>query len=121
MIDLDATVWIEYNGDRVPVALMETARDTGHDRKPITVVTELARRAGLFACLVLYKPSLNENPVSRGIADIDYFRVRQLWPNPKDPPEFKVYSPLQWAWTICQIRAWGLENAARFYSGSRVA
>jgi len=120
MIDLDATIWIEYNGIRLAVALMETARDTGHDRKPVTVITDLARRAGLFACLVLYKPSSEENPVSRGTADIEYFRVRQLWPNPKTPG-FRIYTPDQWAHVIYQIRAWGLKNADKLQQGYRVA
>ena len=63
MIDLDASLYVEYDDKtKEPIAIMEIARDVGQISKTSTVTRNLARKAGLLAYTVLYKPSEKKNP-----------------------------------------------------------
>jgi hypothetical protein len=106
MIDLDASLYVEYDdASKEPLALIETARDVGQEFKPATVTANLARRANLLACVLLYLPSETRNPADPQWPDIARFRVKRLWPNPAS--EWCVRLPEQWAQDLVRIRTAG--------------
>lgn len=109
MIDLDATMWVEYNqASRIPVALIETARDVGQTYKTYTVTRNLAEMAGLPALLCLYKLSGNLNPINRPgeqWRDIQQFRVLRL--TPRFTGEWSILSPKQYAEMLIRMRRVG--------------
>ncbi len=102
MIDLDASLYVEYD-DRTkePIALMETARDVGQSNKPSTVTRNLARKAGLAACVVLYKTSAEKNPADPRWPDIVSFRVKRIWP---PGGNWRNITPRRWAEILVELR-----------------
>lgn len=109
MIDIDAVYYVEYRDvDRMPIAIVETAIDVGQKYKPATVTTNIARywRNGnntLSAYCLLYKLADNQNPEYPMAKDIEYFRVRRLWPSPIDK-DWKKIAPKAWARHLCELR-----------------
>jgi len=103
-IDLDL---IEYcQRCRMPLCLIESARDIGQDSKPTIVLQELAKIANVVAICVLYTPDGTRCLCRHGrIADgcthgISSFRVRQV--HPADEP-FETWQPWELAvWLTTQ-------------------
>ncbi len=105
MIDLDGALFVEFDGaSSEPLALIETAADSGQSRKVATVTRRLAERARLPAYCVLYRVGARPNPADRSQQDIDQFRVRRLWPCPE--AEWRTLDPKAWAEALIQIRKW---------------
>jgi len=105
MIDLDGALYVEFDdGEREPLALIETARDVGQTFKCSTVTARLAQRAGLPAYVVLYRTADLPNPADERQPDIQSFRVRRIWPHPE--PAWRQLSPRSWAEALLQIRRW---------------
>lgn len=105
MIDLDASLYVEYDdGDKEPLALIETARDIGQTYKSAAVTLNLARRADLPCFVVLYTLSDKRNPVDSNWPDISQFRVMRLYP--KRETTWRVLTPQEWADTLLRLRAW---------------
>lgn len=90
LIDLDVTLWVEFDSCQFPLVLIETARDVGQDRKNARVTGFLADWAGLPAFCVLYRVE-----VENGKECITGFRVRQL--APKASIGWKSMDPQQYA------------------------
>lgn len=106
MIDLDASLYVEYNnGTKDPVALIETARDVGQRYKTATVTLKLAQRANLPCYVVLYTLSPLPNPADPTWLDIVSFRVKRLYPNPEN--NWRILAPQEWAEALLKIRRWG--------------
>lgn len=115
MIDLDASLYVEYDDStKEPLALIETARDVGQEFKSATVTANLARRANVLACVVLYLPSDQPNPADPNWPDIARFRVKRLWPNPTREWCHKL--PEQWAKDLVRIRREGAAIVDRLLS-----
>lgn len=105
MIDLDASLYVEYDdGSKEPLALIETARDVGQPYKNYQVTLNLAKRSNLPCFVVLYSPSNMQNPADQNISDIECFRIKRLWPNPKK--EWEIITPLEWAQRLVRLRKW---------------
>lgn len=105
MIDVDATLWVEYDPqDKEPLALVETARDTGQEYKSMTVMSRLALRSRLPCFCVLYQPSTRPNPADHRFADIDGFRIKRIWPNPQT--QWRELTPREWAEALLRLREW---------------
>jgi hypothetical protein len=112
MIDLDASLYVEYDdGTKEPLALIETAMDTGQERKPATVTKKLAQRAGIPAYILLYRRSETQrNPADEKWPDIESFRVRRITCGKKPPagtPDetgWNTFTPQEWACQIIEIR-----------------
>ena len=105
MIDLDAALYIEFDGNsREPLALIETARDVGQANKCATVTTRLAMRAGLPCFVLLYRVARTANPADPTTLDIASFRVRRLWPRPERG--WRSVTPREWARALMRIRQW---------------
>lgn len=106
MIDLDGALYVEYDdGDKEPLALVETAQDVGQDSKPATVTKKLAMRADLPAMLVLYHLSGRPLEADPKWQDIDYFRVKRLTPKPEQ--NWRTLTPKEWAETLLRLRRFG--------------
>lgn len=102
MIDLDMAVYVEYDdATKEPLALVETAYDHGQVFKSAAVTCNLAKKAGIPAFIVLYKPSERSNPADPRCKDISAFRVRRVWPEPT--PYFKM-TPERWAQSLVRLR-----------------
>ncbi len=109
MIDLDASLFVEYdNGDKEPIALIETAIDTGKDYKCAFVTTKLAERANLPCFVVFYKLSKNANPADKTWKDIESFRVKRLYPKPEK--KWRTMTPEEWAINLLKMREWSANN-----------
>lgn len=109
MIDLDASLYVEYdNGDKEPLALIETAIDKGQTHKSSTVTQKLAIRSGLPAYVVLYRLSAIPNPADENWKDIASFRVRRI--NPQPEQAWRIYTPQQWAENLLKLRRWRAEK-----------
>ena len=109
MIDLDACVYIEYSMEtRVPLVLIETARDVGQKYKSGTVVSQLAKRAGLPAYALLYRLAETTNPADSRFADLCGFRIRRLYPKPES--QWRTLTPYGWANALIRIRAWSIKH-----------
>lgn len=105
MIDLDASLYVEYDDkSKEPLALIETAIDTGRDSKAFTVTRNLAKRCSpvVPAFVLFYTLSHNANPADRQWRDIDSFRVRRVWPEPVT--DWKTFSPKEWADYLVGLR-----------------
>lgn len=112
MVDIDCAYWIEYQNDgRTPVLLVETARDVGQGFKPATVLTNLARAAGIPALVVLYQLSTNSNPAAVDCADIEMFRVRRTTPRPMGG--FVIMGPSEFARFLLDARHRRSDDFAR--------
>ncbi|KVF49489.1 hypothetical protein [Burkholderia cenocepacia] len=108
MVDLDSVLFTEYdNGAKVPLALVEVARDIGQE-KPAGVIQHLAQLADVPAYVALYTPSDGANPANPNWSDIMAFRVKRLWPRPESG--WRVLSPAQWARALVQIRGWQMRR-----------
>ena len=106
MIDLDASPWVEWDdGIKEPMALIETARASSNGlNKPFSIIQGLARRTrpNIPAYVVLYTASS-----TRWLGqtrDIDSFRVKRVWPNPRDVWETKT--PSEYAQFLIKVRQW---------------
>lgn len=108
MIDLDASLYVEYDdGTKEPLALIETARDVGQEFKNATVTTNLSKactRRIIPAYLVLYTLSSEKNPADPKWNDIEFFRVKRLWPKPEK--RWTILTPMQWCKRLVQLREW---------------
>jgi len=105
MIDLDHVLWIEYgDADKEPLVLIEEAEDIGQSGKAATVTRNLARRAGLPAIVVLWRPSEQPNPAALEWPDIEMFRVKRAWPMPES--EWRRMTPLEYAQLLLRVREW---------------
>lgn len=105
MIDLDAALYVEYDDrTREPLALIETARDTGRGWKSSTITARLARRAGLPCYCVLYTCANDPNPADPRYFDVIRLRVLRRWPRPET--KWRTLTPHAWAHALLQIRAW---------------
>lgn len=103
MIDLDASLWVEYDdGDKEPLALIETAEDIGQQYKTATVTTKLAERAHLPAWVLLYRKADGPNPADPRWPDIASFRAKRLCPNAES--NWTTYTPDAWAKRLVAIR-----------------
>ncbi|WP_258035437.1 MULTISPECIES: hypothetical protein [Ralstonia] len=110
MADLDSVLFTEYdNGSKLPLALVEVARDIGQD-KPAGVLRKLAEMADVPAFVALYTPSAHANPTNPNWCDIEAFRVQRLWPRPES--RWRMLTPAQWARALVQIRSWQLRRFA---------
>ena len=108
MADLDSVLFTEYdNGSKLPLALVEVARDIGQD-KPAGVLRKLAEMADVPAFVALYTPSAHANPTNPNWCDIEAFRVQRLWPRPES--RWRMLTPAQWARALVQIRSWQLRR-----------
>lgn len=104
MIDLDASLYVEYDdGDKEPLALIETARDVGQSCKPATVTLRLARRADLPCYVVLYTLAEAKNPADPTWHDIAAFRVKRLNP-PQMNGNWHVVTPESWCLHLRDLR-----------------
>lgn len=109
MIDADVGVWVEYDDDdKMPLALVETARDVGQTYKPATVTANLARMAKIPAYVVLYTQSNTKNPAGSEWPDIEKFRVKRLTPDPE--ANWRILTPHQWAEALVSIRAFSAKK-----------
>ncbi|HMN79416.1 MAG TPA: hypothetical protein PKA20_05745 [Burkholderiaceae bacterium] len=109
MLDVDSVMFAEYRWtDRMPLCLVEVARDVGQSEKDAKVLQRLAEMADLPAYVALYRPSDRRNPSDPAWPDIDSFRVRRLWPKPE--PGWRELTPRQWANALLQIRQWQLRR-----------
>lgn len=109
MIDADVGVWVEYDdNDKMPLALVETARDVGQPYKSATVTANLARMAKIPAYVVLYTPSNEPNPADCEWPDIDSFRIKRLTPNAD--ADWRILTPHQWAEALVSIRAFSAKK-----------
>lgn len=105
MIDVDGVYWVEYeDGDRWPVALVEAARDMNRDRKPATVMTNLAKMAGISAIVALYTPATAPNPADNSCPDIAMFRYRRVWPEGQE--DWITCTPADFAEMLLRLRQW---------------
>ena len=103
LIDLDAALYVEYdNKHKMPLALIETARDVDQDYKNATVTTNLARMANIPALIVLYRLSNRQNPADERWKDIEWFRVKRTYPLPET--NWKILSPERWARLLVILR-----------------
>lgn len=105
MIDLDA---IEYcRRCRMPLALIETARDVGQDIKPVTVLKKLAMTGNVEAICLLYTPSdvpceCDERGRRPGCEHgILSMRVRRVAPN--EARKWTVITPAEYAGWLCSL------------------
>ncbi len=104
MIDLDASLYVEYDdGDKEPLALIETAVDVGQAFKPATVTLRLAQLANLPCYVVLYTLSDQPNPADEKWPDIASFRIRRLNPPPTQAG-WLTLAPRQWALHLRSMR-----------------
>ena len=109
MIDLDASLYVEYDdGTKEPIALIETAIDTGKQYKCALVTTNLAKRAKLPCFVVFYKLAPEQNPSDKAWKDIESFRVKRLWPKPEN--DWRTMTPQQWAENLLKMREWSASN-----------
>jgi hypothetical protein len=109
MVDLDSVLFCEYDHTgKIPLCLVECARDIGQTTKPSGVVLNLARMAGVAAYVCLYSHADRPSPSNPDWPDIDHFRIRRLWPHPEE--EWRTLSPSEWAAALVQIRAWQLRR-----------
>jgi len=109
MIDLDASLFVEYDdGNKEPIALIETACDVGQKYKCATVTTNLAKRANLPCFVVLYSLSSTANPADKEWKDIKSFRVKRLFPKPEK--EWRTMTPEKWAMNLLKMREWSANN-----------
>jgi len=104
MIDLDASLYVEYDdGDKEPLALIETAQDVGQTFKTATVTYRLAVMAGLPCYVVLYTLADTPNPADQKWRDIAMFRVKRLNP-PQSSTRWHTVSPERWCQHLRQLR-----------------
>lgn len=104
MIDLDA---IEYcRRCRMPLALVEAARDVGQAGKPTIVLERLAQAANVLAVCVLWTPSeqacvcRDSRRVIGCQHGIEAFRIRQVYPQPE---RFSPWTPAEFAAWLCVL------------------
>lgn len=105
MIDLDSSLYVEYDdGNKEPLALVETARDVGQSFKPATVTKNLARRCvpTVPAFVLLYKLGDAPNPADKQWKDIISFRARRIWPEPETV--WTSFTPERWANLLVNLR-----------------
>lgn len=110
MIDLDASLWVEYMGKQ-PLALVETARDTGQSWKTATVTRELAQMAGIPAFVTLYQTARTPNTTQRyHVLDIERVRMQCLhcpsWLGKPEqrPGDWRTFDPWEYARFLMNLR-----------------
>ncbi|CAM8845102.1 RES domain-containing protein [Burkholderia pseudomallei] len=110
MVDLDSVLFVEHDSEqKIPLCLVEAARDIGQTTKPTGIIRALAERANLPAFVVLYEPSDCPNPANENWSDVESFRVMRIWPRPERT--WRVLTPEQWARGLVAIRDWQLRRA----------
>lgn len=115
MIDLDASVWIEFDEvTKRPLLLAETAMDRGQNFKPATVTKELAKMANLPACVLLYMRGDELNPADTAWFDITQFRFRRIYPDP-ETKGWEILTPKEWAEKLMAIRRWSADQLKSQY------
>ena len=111
MVDLDSVLFVEHDPERkIPLCLVEAARDIGQTTKPSGVIRALAERANLTAFVVLYEPADCPNPANENWSDVESFRVMRIWPRPERT--WRVLTPTQWAHALVTIREWQLRRSS---------
>ncbi|WP_416268813.1 hypothetical protein SD235_04800 [Burkholderia cepacia] len=111
MVDLDSVLFVEHDPEqKIPLCLVEAARDIGQTTKPTGVIRALAERANLPAFVVLYQPAAFPNPANQNWDDVASFRVMRIWPRPERT--WRVLTPEQWAHALVAIRGWQLRRAS---------
>ncbi|VCT41781.1 Uncharacterised protein [Burkholderia pseudomallei] len=111
MVDLDSVLFVEHDSEqKIPLCLVEAARDIGQTTKPTGVIRALAERANLPAFVVLYEPSDCQNPANENWSDVESFRVMRIWPHPERT--WRVLTPRQWAHALVAIREWQLRRSS---------
>lgn len=119
MIDIDCSIFVECDdGTHEPLALIEAARDIGQPHKAHSILKALARRTQpvVPAYVLLYRPSLKQrNPADKRHVDIEQFRYRRIWPEPRNAAEmgFAVVSPQEWAEKLLRLRDWSAKTIDR--------
>jgi hypothetical protein len=109
MVDLDSVLFCEYDHTgKLPLCLVEVARDIGQETKPAGVILNLARLAGVCAYVCLYSYADHQNPSNQNWPDISQFRVKRLWPHPEE--SWRTLTPDEWAKALVQIRGWQLRR-----------
>lgn len=109
MVDMDACLYVEYeDGTKIPIALIETAKDVGQNYKTATVTKNLAKAANIPAFVLLYKLSNQRNPYDKNWFDIESFRVKCLWPRMDNG--WKKVTPEDWAKMVLKMRLWSANN-----------
>lgn len=120
MIDLDASLYVEYDdGDKEPLALIETARDIGQTFKTETVTLRLAQMAQLPCYVVLYTLADTPNPADCDWFDIAMFRVRRLNP-PQAGTSWHIITPQQWCEHLRRLRRDVCDELDREFNGQTV-
>jgi hypothetical protein len=115
MIDLDAVEYCPERGCSKPLVLIETARDVGQANKPATVLRRLAEKSQILGLCVLYEVSPGTDEATgcgcaekAVIANCDHgisaFRVRAVWPPPKNPNRWSRMTPEQFRDRLRQVR-----------------
>lgn len=111
MIDLDGCMFVEYMEEgRVPLMLIELARDVGQSYKTARVTRNLALMAGIEAYTVLYTVSGEPNPYDRRQRDIDKFRMQRIAPYYS---EFFEFTPQRYAKVLLELRQRAERNALK--------
>lgn len=122
MIDLDAALYVECDEDTYePLALIETARDVGQDRKVAIATKRLAMRTSpvVPAFTLLYTVSNQPNPHAKfGEFDIERFRVRRIWPEPETV--WESVTPGEWALRLVKLRQWCARKLDQHINSQRV-
>lgn len=119
MIDMDVSLYVEYDDrTKVPLVLIETARDVGQAIKPATVTQKLAEKASLPAYCVLWKPDDKANPADSSWLDIVQFRIKRLWPRPER--DWRTITPEEYAKGLLDARAWQANRIDRDLFGDGI-
>ena len=111
-IDLDHTLWIEYQDKtREVLALIEEAQDVEQSYKCGDVTKNLASRVncdGIPALIVLWTPAETRNPADASQFDIKSFRVKRIWPEPET--DWEVLTPKEYAQKLLAMRQWQIKK-----------
>ncbi len=108
MIDLDASLYVEYDdASKEPLALIETAVDTGQAFKTATVTKKLAALCTervLPAYVLLYKLSSERLASDEDWFDIESFRYKMI--HPQAASDWTTCTPEEWANNLVRLRKW---------------
>ena len=104
-IDID---FLEYHDScKAPLALIETALDTGQSHKPIRMTLNLAKRAHIACYVVLYTLATRDNPADSKYKDIASLRVKRYWPKPHK--QWHILTPQEWSEELLNLRKMGMD------------
>jgi hypothetical protein len=109
MVDLDSVLFVEYEHfGKIPLCLVEVARDIDQQQKSTGCIRNLARLAGIPAYCVLYSYADHPNPSNPNWPDLEQFRIQRVWPKPED--SWRTLTPKEWASALLKIRGWQLRR-----------